>query len=238
MKKSVKILLSLLCLCPIVMLTACGDSTYYVINVSSSDDTIGTFSNNRSNNPRQLEGTSITLTAIEKNLDENPFICWVKDNNTVVSTESQLQMTYSSQTAGNYTAVFEESPSGMMYTAVDYLNINNSSYNGASFTLYYSNRGSDIYVELESGSFSSEGEYLSSHMAVLYLGGAGTMANYQYNFKIDITLAEETISLESQAILSNNSFNGTSTTLINFNNDNIEISMSLEKLNNSLYSVV
>ena len=60
----------------------------------------------------------------------------------------------------------------------------------------------------------------------------------QYNFKIDITLAEETISLESQAILSNNSFNGTSTTLINFSNDNIEISMSLEKLNNSLYSVV
>ena len=218
MKKSIKILLSFLCLCPLLLLTACGSSTYYVINVSSSDDYIGTFSNNRNNNPRQLEGTSITLTAIEKS-SSNPFICWVKDNKTVVSTSSELQMTYSSQTAGNYTAVFEEAPSGMMYTALDNLRINNSNYYGANFVLYYSNTisGNDVYVEFERGSIGSEGTFNSSHTSVLY---------------------GETQSFEATTVLTNSTFNNTSTASIAItDNSSRNITLNFEKLSKNMYTV-
>lgn len=240
MKKLIKILLSFLCLCPLLLLTACGTSTYYVINVSSSDDYIGTFSNNRNNNPRQLEGTSITLTAIEKS-SSNPFICWVKDNKTVVSTSSELQMTYSSQTAGNYTAVFEEAPSGMMYTALDNLRINNSNYYGANFVLYYSNTisGNDVYVEFERGSVGSDGTFNSSHTSVLYLGSVGTINNFQYKFKIELTVTDgETQAFEATTVLTNSTFNNTSTASIAITDSSSRnITLNFEKLSKNMYTV-
>lgn len=240
MKKLIKILLSFLCLCPLLLLTACSASTYYVINVSSSDDYIGTFSNNRNNNPRQLEGTSITLTAIEKS-PSNPFICWIKDNKTVISTNSKLQMKYSGQTAGNYTAVFEETPSGMMYTALDNLRINNSNYYGTNFALYYSNTisGNDMYVELERGSIGSDGTFNSSHTSVLYLGSVGTINSFQYKFKIEFTASDGNMQFfETTAVLSNSTFNNTNTASVTItDSSSSDITLNFEKLSKNMYTV-
>ena len=137
MKKTTKILMGILCLCPLLLLTACDSTTYYTINVYWSDWNYGSVVGNYSD-PRQLEGTTMTLIATENTstASTNPFICWIKNNNNVVSTNRELQLTYNSSTAGDYVAVFEETnPSGMTYMSLDNLVVEGlDSYSNVTFS--------------------------------------------------------------------------------------------------------
>ena len=246
MKKSVKIFLSILCLCPILLLTACSSSTYYTINVYWSDSSLGSVVGNYTN-PRQLEGTTMTLIANENNAtaSTNPFICWIKDDSQVVSTNKELSLTYNSSTAGDYVALFEETnPSGMIYMTLDNLVVSGiSSYSNVNFTLSYATIGnSNVYVNFESGTLSEIGEFISDHTSVLCFGGANELSTNQYRFRIEITIPIEdgsvTNTYTSQRYISNSTFNNQLTTSLTITGtENISITLNFEKLNSSLYQI-
>ena len=245
MKKSIKVLLSILCLCPMLILSACTSSTYYTINVYTSDSNLGSFVGNYTN-PSQLEGTTMTLIANENNSTSstNPFVCWIKNDNQVVSTNNQLTLTYSSSTAGDYVAVFQETnPSSMIYMALDSITISGlSSFSNVTFTLSYSTIGnSNVYATLESGTFSDIGDYLSSHMSVLCFGGANELSVNQYRFRIEVTTPTEdgsvTSTYTSQEYINNSSFNNQlNKSLTMTSDDDTTIILNFEKLNSEMFS--
>ncbi len=246
MKKSIKIFLLLLCLCPLLLLSACGTTTYYTITVSPSDSVLGSVLGTLSDST-QVEGTSMNLTAKENNAQTNPFICWIKNNNTVVSTDLTLNLTYNSSSAGRYTALFaEENPSSMMYTALNTITFDpTDDVTSISFSLSYSRTasGSDVYTTLASQTLTTENKYTSDHTSVLYLGSAGTISNYQYRFNLQITTMdstgrETTYTLTSQTILNNSYFNGSSSCELTIY-DNVSesnIILSFEKLSKEMFS--
>lgn len=245
MKKSVKILISILCLCPILLLTACGTTTYYTISVAYSDSYLGSATGAYSNDT-QVEGTSLVLTARENYPSTNPFICWIKDNSRVVSTDRTLSLTYNSQTAGRYTVVFEESsPNGMMYVALNEIQFEEF-YNVSTinFSLKYARTvsGSDVYVELENGTFSpSDASYSGAKQNVLYFGTATN--SYQYRLRLDLVVTdttgvETTYSLNYNDLLSNTSFNNQSTfsAVLTDGVTGGSVTLSFAKLSTSLFS--
>ncbi len=246
MKKSIKMFLISLCLCPLLLLTACGTTSYYTITVSPSDSVLGSVLGTLSDST-QVEGTTVTLTAKENSAQTNPFICWIKNNNTVVSTDTALTLTYNSETAGRYTALFDETnPNSMMYAAFDTITFEPiADVTEINFTLSYSRTasGNDVYTTLARGSLSTENTYTSDHTSVLYLGSVGTISSYQYRFRLNITLvdsngAETSYSLTSQAILNNSSFNSTrdyEITIYDSNSDS-DIVLSFVKLSKELFS--
>ena len=247
MKKSLKMFLISLCLCPLLLLSACGTTSYYTITVSPSDSVLGSVLGTLSDSA-QVEGTSMTLTAKENNAQTNPFICWIKNNNTVVGTDSTLTLTYNSSTAGRYTALFAETnPSSMMYTALSTITFDPADdVTSLNFSLSYSRTasGSDVYTTLASQTLTAENTYTSDHTSVLYLGSAGTISNYQYRFYLQITTVdstgrETTYSLTSQTILNNSYFNGSNSCEITIydNVSDSNIVLSFEKLSKELFSV-
>lgn len=244
MKKSVKILLSILCLCPMLLLSACTSSTTYIINVYWSDSTYGSVVGNFTN-PRQVEGTTMTLVANENNSTSstNPFICWIKNDSKVVSTDKELTLTYNSSTQGDYIAVFEETnPSKMIYTSLDGLVISGlDSYIGVTFVLSYATiENSNVFIPFESGSISETGEFISDHTSVLCFGGSGEREESQYRFRIEITSPTEdgtiTNTYTSQGYFNNSSFNGQLQTSIVITGINEEvITLNFEKINMTLF---
>ena len=109
MKKSIKTILFSLFACSLGLLAACVPPDQYKITASVSDSLLGSvvgaddiYLNTRA------EGTRITLKVNELKPTTNPFICWIKDYNNVVSLEDSLSLTYSANTAGHYVALFEE----------------------------------------------------------------------------------------------------------------------------------
>lgn len=246
MKKSIKMFLISLCLCPLLLLSACGTTTYYTITVSPSDSVLGSVLGTLSDTT-QVEGTTMTLTAKENNAQTNPFVCWIKNNNTVVGTDSTLVLTYNSDTAGRYTALFAETnPSSMMYTALNTITFDPADdVTSINFSLSYSRTasGSDVYTTLASQTITTENTYTSDHTSVLYLGSAGTISSYQYRFSLQITTTDSTgressYTLTSQTILSNSYFNGTSSCeiIIYDNISDSNIVLSFEKLNRELFA--
>ena len=114
MKKSLKIMFSILiCLCPI-LLTACGSVDYYTITAISSDTTIGSVTGFRDD--AVAEGTKITLSARETDEQNNPLLCWIKDKEKIVKvanhTEEERDLDFEviskAENEGQYTAVFAE----------------------------------------------------------------------------------------------------------------------------------
>ena len=119
MKKFIKTFLIFLLLAPMLLLAACSDPSSYVITASPSDSLLGSVQG--VSTEAMTEGTKITLVAKENTntATSNPFICWVKDQTKVVSTEKSLELTYNATTAGNYTALFSETdPQKMMYVSI------------------------------------------------------------------------------------------------------------------------
>ena len=246
MKKSIKFFLLILWLCPIILLSACGTTTYYSIFVSPSDSVLGSVLGTLSNTT-QVEGTTMSLTARENNSSTNPFICWIKDNSTVVSTDINLNLTYNSQNAGRYTALFEEtSPNSMMYTAVDSITFQiPTNTTSISFELKYyrASSGSEQSITLESGQLTTSNIYNSNHNSLLYLGSVGTLNSYQYRLSMDITLIDnsgrETIySLTGQTTLDNTAFNRQQSVdiLLEDSISNTQIVISFVKLTKNLFS--
>lgn len=192
MKKSLKILLSTLCLFPILIFSGCKSPSEYTISARPSDSFLGSIPEvSNLNLSAKKEGSKITLNVKENFPDTNPFICWVKDYKKVVSVEKTLSLTYSENTAGNYTAVFHEiSQSNMMFASVDSLSFipETENYVSVNYEMMYARdiSGSTNFSSLENGSFNIEENYKTNNSSIVYFGSAGD--NYRYNIRVHIEL--------------------------------------------------
>lgn len=245
MKRSLKVFLLLLCLCPVLILTACTSPATYLITAIPSDSSLGTIQG-AYNNEQLAEGTTITLIANEKQETSltNPFICWVKDYKTVVSTEKELSLTYNQATQGNYTAVFEEtSPKKMLFASINKINCSVEGYSTVNYTIKYArtNSGSSDFVELEKGSYTNGQEYSTSNQSLIYFGNAGS--NYEYKIQIDLvfvttTGGETSYNVSFKDLLNKDSFDTTGKAEMTEQIDilNTSITLTFQKLNSTLYN--
>ena len=240
MKKSIKVLLFIFILCPIILLSACTSPPTYLITALPSDMRLGKVVGSY-NNEQLAEGTTITLTANESNSQSNPFICWIKDYKTVVSNEKELSLTYGQSTTGHYTAVFEETNlSNMMFASLNNIFFNPEGYQSIDWTISYARTTSgSSYTDLETGSFAP-GEFDTNNQSIIYFGSAG--ANYEYSIQVNLTLTtatgattEYTVSFHD--LLTKNIFdeNGSATITEYIEYFNADLSINFQKLNSSLY---
>lgn len=245
MKRFFKVFLIVLLLCPVLLLTACGTSVYYSISVSPSDFTLGSVVGTL-NNESQLEGTTMALSVKENKPTTNPFICWIKDNSRIVSTTNNLNLTYNSQSQGRYTALFDETaPNKMMYASLNNIDFQYpENVANVNFSLNYARTisGSGNFILLESGT-ATNNKYNSTKTSVIYLGSAGTVNNYRYRIRLNMTIVdvsgqESTYTIDCTDILNNSSFNNNA--YVSFTiSDNIaegNIVLTFSKLSKSFLS--
>lgn len=202
MKKSLKVVLTGLFLCPALLFSACGSPAQYLITTNPSDSNLGSVMEASDVNLNtKAEGTKITLTAKENQPTTNPFICWIKDYKLVVSNSKELGLTYNQTNAGNYTAVFDETSQNKMLFASLYnvaFNIDNdvqseNNYTNVEYTVKYAilSSGSTNYSVLTDGRYNlTETSVNTNNRSVLYFGKAG--ADYNYVIRVDVTLKNAT----------------------------------------------
>lgn len=189
MKKFIKTFLIFLLLAPMLLLAACSDPSSYVITASPSDSLLGSVQG--VSTEAMTEGTKITLVAKENTntATSNPFICWIKDQTKVVSTEKSLELTYNATTAGNYTALFSETdPQKMMYVSIGDISLDSAlNIQTINFNLQYAaSTSSSDYRTIISSSFENGQSYISDYTNVLYLGNAAS--NNEYIIRLELTL--------------------------------------------------
>ena len=191
MRKIFKALIAVLCICPALLLSACGTTSYYTITASSSDIVLGTVLGALSQS-RQSGGTVVNFVAKENAASTNPFLCWVKNNIDIASQSKELTLTYSSQTEGSYTAVFaEQLPEQMMYAVLRSVEYERpGDVDKIDFTINYARTvsGSSDYIKFESGAIDDGAIYSGSKSSVIYFGNAIDVNNFRYRFNVDVTL--------------------------------------------------
>lgn len=242
MKKSIKFMLLILLCCPLLAFAACTPPATYSITAVPSDSTLGRV-DGAFNLEKLAEGTTINLSVIENKPSTNPFICWVKDNKTVVETSKNITLTYSQSKAGNYTAVFDEtSNSKMQYSSFSSISLDIEGFSFINYTLEYArtNSGSSDFTELEKSSFNNGQTYQTENKNLLYFGKAGE--NYEYKLRINfelITSADATteFSYSFNTLINNKSFdnNGSFTIIEELDYYNTPITLTFNKLNKSMF---
>lgn len=246
MKKTIKAIIAALCICPALMLAACGTTSYYTITAASSDILLGTVSGAFSQ-PRQSGGTSVNLVAKENKPNTNPFICWVKNNIDVASHSKELKLTYSGQTEGSYTAVFaEQSPQQMMYAVLKSVEYSRpGDIDRIDFTINYARTvsGSNDYIKFETGSIDDGTTYNGNKNSVIYFGNAIDVDNFRYRFSVNVALVGYDQSLTEYSfdfseMIMNNSFDSNwekSITAVDPQTD-VEMTLTFEKLNQNTFN--
>lgn len=230
MKKSRKIAISSLCLTPLLLLSACVPPPSYTITASSSDSNLG-YVQGFYKEERE-EGSKVGITA--HSFSENGFVCWVKDNKTIISNESELKLTYEDETAGHYTAIFEEDDiSKMLYSSFTGISFKPAGYTKVEYeisTALLSSGSNDFYTFAGGEHLLSE-EYNVEPTSVLYFGGAGDEYTYliKINFKLFNDKNEETLYEYSlQTRIDKHTFN---------NKANLVIKETVEALDNTSLSL-
>lgn len=252
MKKSLKIFVMLLfCLCPILF-TACEAVDYFSITAMTSDDSLGRVSGYLET--KVAGGTEITLVANSFN-ENNPLLCWIKDNETIVSVpkykqgseqrDNTFKLVASEATEGEYTALFAESPSTMKYAYV-------TSYTAKKGGVDISAENTTIdlsYAIMTAGT----NNYLPFNIDVakgtanvLYFGGLGQ--NFEFKFQATITVKsgteeapiETTYSLTCDDIINKTTFNNDGIDEIELaykkeTEDEMTVTLRLSKINESIY---
>lgn len=243
MKKSKKILISTLCLCPMLLLTACVPPPNYLITASSSDSTWGRAEGAIAE--EMPEGTEMLLTVAETSPTDHPFICWVKDYKTVATTESIFKLSYTEETAGHYTAVFEDEASKMLFATLSSIEFDGSGYTNIDYTLNYSSSasGSNNYSQLSSGTFDPNAVYNTDLTSVLYFGSLGSVTEYKFEINVAITdsvgaITNHTIRFAQK--VDNSTFAGTSSCQISAQVGETEtnIKLTFQKLTKDLYTII
>lgn len=188
-----------LCLLPSFALFACTQTTYHLITALPSDSLFGQVEG-MDNFNEKVAGTKITLTAIEKNETNNPFVCWIKDNKEIVGTERSLSLTYGQETEGDYTALFKENDQDkMLYSkfdsaSVDTKGISTSVYSISSIVVQLQWSRIDI-AESENPpeieiNFASSGSSQTlkdfDDKDVFYFGSLGQSVEYKFKGKVII----------------------------------------------------
>lgn len=250
MKKSKKFLFASLLAIPMIALVGCVPPNSYTINALPSDSNLGSILGAK-NDISAYEGTSLNLSVKELKPQTNPFICWVKDYKTVVSSEKTLNLKYNENTQGAYTAIFEEQDlTKMMYSSFSSANITTSNFAGVKYTLSYARTafGSSNYIVMNEGSLVPSETLNTSNTDVLYFGGLGE--NFEYKIKIALTFlqangSETTYTVDFSNFVSRSAFDdngqvtlsGTIPNLPSSADDtNSYINLTFTKLKSSLYS--
>ena len=243
MKKFVRICLFLILLLPISFLSACGQVKYFIITANPSDSLLGSIDGIQDG--ALSEGSKVTLVAKEKRAETNPFICWVYNDNKIVSQEKSYTVTYKDSTQGNYTAVFSElNPQQMMYASItnisadlpddiESLNVTLKSARNESGTTNYTNilSGSiqkDTPIETDKTNvvcFRDEnGTYTYSFQMEIIINYSDGSQLTPYNFTFTNSINKE--------LFENNL---TYTLTAKDNTSKAEISVTFEKLSTSLF---
>ena len=241
MKKNLKIFVFLICLCPLILLTACTPPEKFLISALPSDSSLGSVQGVLTE--KKEEGSKITLTAKENNSENNPFICWVKDYKTVVSNTKRLNLTYNSSSAGHYTAIFEEdSSSKMMFSCLSKIDFQPAGYTTINYEIYSAliTSGSDEYAKFINGSYTIGSDSEVDKMQVIYFGGVGV--NNEYKFKVNLKMLdvqgmETQYEFQINSLLNRNNFEGENCTISHHVSDfNADISLTFEKLTFGKYN--
>ena len=239
MKKSIKIFLLLLLICPAIILSACVPPPSYMITSSSSEPLWGRASGNKTSNMQ--EGTEITLVATENYAETQPFICWIKDYEKVYSLLKELPLTYSENTAGHYTAVFEDSSDKMLFATFSSIELEANGYSKITFDLKYSNSvtGSNNYKSFASGEFDPKSIFISDHSSVLYFGPLGNDVKYKFNMFITLTdnvgnQSQYELKFSQQEIINSSFSNGVFQMSETIGNTGIDMNLKFEKLSYNL----
>lgn len=185
MKKSKLLIISSLCLSPLLLLTACVPPQSFSITASSSDSTLGNVYGQYFE--EMQEGTKVTLKAVPT--EDNTFVCWIKDNKQITSQESELNLSYNNETSGHYTAVFQETQiSKMQYASLSGLDFEISGYSKVEFNVSTAlvATGSDEYTDFVNGEYVAGQENSIDPSSVIYFGGAGQ--NLTYTIKVQFKL--------------------------------------------------
>ena len=221
MKKTFKILFTLLfCLCPTLILAACGSVNYFTITSSSSSSTLGNVSGTPGS--KVSEGTIVNLVAHSNNTENNPLLGWIKDDETLVkiasATDNVLSIEAKNGVDGKYTALFNEPAASMQYAYISNYNtltVEDADYDASAYTVEVSyaimSAGSSSYLPFKHD--------IANQPNVLFFGQAET--NREYKFKVKITIPSETdpitLELSSDSIISRETFDDKNSIEIEYN---------------------
>ena len=254
MKKSLKVLLSALFLAPMIFLASCGITQYYTITtISSSESSIGQASGG--SDVAKAQGTAVTLTATELKPNTNPFICWIKNNNKIVSFDKQYALTYSAETEGNYTALFEKTElSSMRYATITDITVTDQSgtnLNGNIQIQYSYTTSSSVWHTLENTAVEN-GIATTDKTNLLYFGRASAQTSqsvFMFRAVLEQVSGEATTTytvsfndrlIDSTANQNQVTFDGNgqvtlTATVNNSQGSVITISITLSKINQAMY---
>lgn len=114
-----------------ILLCGCQDTKYFSVTTSASSELgIGT----GGSKTELAEGTSVTLQAIAHS-QNNPFLCWIKNDGEVFSKDAQKTITVNSQTQGHYSALFQDTNKAMPYATLSQIAYTSSSAESIEYTL-------------------------------------------------------------------------------------------------------
>lgn len=237
-KSFIKICLVFVLFLSLVLLTACGETAYFTISALPSDAQLGSIDGVQDES--LSEGTRITLTAREKNAETNPFLCWVHNDGTIVSTNTNLDLTYNESTQGNYTAIFaEQSPSQMMYASITQISATLPSDVASLDVVLLSatvEDGSNIYSTKLSGNLENGILETDKTSVVCFRDETGSNS-FTFQLQISINYTDGSHSTQSYTLnfnttLTRTLFGSNSTYSISQNDTNLgtTISITFEKL--------
>lgn len=230
MKKNIKLSLFSLCLSPLFLLTACVAPPSYTITASSSDLQLGYVQGATSQ--AKEEGSIIKLNAVSTS--SSPFICWIKDNKTIVSNESEFELTYQQDTEGHYTAVFEETDiQKMIYAKLEEIEFAPAGATNIEYTIQTAmlTSGSNDYYDFVQGTLPKAEDEEPQEESVIYFGGAG--ADYVYVIKIkfkytDSSNAETSFEYTLKTKIDKSTFSNAGSLVITENIEAVNTSIKLK----------
>ena len=243
MKKILKVFMFILCLCPLILLSACTPPQKYTISSMSSDPMLGSVQGTI--NGEVEEGNKVTLVAkeLDGKIETNPFICWVKDYRSVVSSSKNLTLTYNSKTAGHYTAVFaEDSPTKMRFASLSSISFESQDYSSANYQILYAvtSTGSNNYNPFINGNVNTNAEIKTDNKTIVYFGSVD--ANNEYNFNVKVKMLnsqniETEYEFQINTLLSSSSFDSEGKCTISQTVEaiNTTITLVFEKLNSDMF---
>ena len=240
MKKVGKIAIASLMVIPAITLFACSTPKNYTLMTYSSNELLGIA--NGGSLDSFVEGSSFNLEATVKPNEDTKFLCWIKDNSKIYSTESKVEVILNSDTAGKYTALFEEPKiSSMMYATATSLSYKTENVSSVSYEIKYAyDSSSSTFNTLSKGEFNgSVGEDLFGDN-VYYLGKAGSFYKYIFNLSLEVKLNSGEILTENVAFdqnVENAKFDQASgiLTLQSTTELGVEVELQMSKLSSQLF---
>lgn len=214
---------------PFLALVGCGETKTFSVTTNSSNEDLGTGSGGSLD--LFNEKSKVTLKATELKGNTNPFLCWIKDRSRVVSSDKEYQITVREATAGEYTAVFQETHAQSMRFAT----LNKISYVG---TESFTNFSYTVTYELANQPITlCEGEIGQNEMNVFdgNVFDLSSDANLSFTIHINASNSVAEISYPDYVVknLTNSTFDGQNVWICSTEDGNFTFEFA--KLNSTLF---